>query len=38
MIAAMSKFELTALSSERAQLLRALQRTQLVELTFEGDG
>ena len=38
MIAAMSKFELTALSSERAQLLRALQRTQLVELTFEDDG
>ncbi len=36
MIAAMSKFELTALSSERAQLLRALQRTQLVELTFGG--
>ena len=32
MIAAMSKFELTALSSERAQLLRVLQRTQLVEI------
>lgn len=37
MIAAMSRFELTALSSERAQLLRALQRTQLVELTFSDE-
>ena len=34
MIAPMLKFQLTALSSERAQLLRALQKTQLVELTF----
>ncbi len=33
MIAAMSKFELTALSLERAALLRALQKSQLVELT-----
>lgn len=31
MIVAMSKFELTALSQERAELLNALQKTQLVE-------
>ncbi len=34
MIAAMSKFRLTALSEDRAQLMGALQKTQLVELTF----
>ena len=34
MIVAMSKFELTALSDDRAALLNALQKTQLVEPVF----
>ncbi len=35
MIVAMSKFELTALSEERARLLAAMQNTRCVELTLD---
>ena len=35
MIVAMSKFELTALSEERARMLAAMQNTRCVELTLD---